>query len=169
MKKSISILAGLSLLSAIAGAPMPGEFEDPFLDNFVGDWHVERKVRGGHTEGSAIHGDWVLKHNFIELRYGGPGAPYEANVFIGFDDSDKSYVCHWIDGSGARYSAVGRGKLDKNKTTIVFRFHSKEGGLTNKFTFDPQTKTRTSLIRQVEKGEWKTFLEEKWTKVEAAK
>ena len=53
---------------------------------------------------------------------------------------------------------------DNEKRSIEFRWDSKEGALTNKFTFDSQATTWTSLIRQVEKGEWKTFAEEKWTK-----
>src|SRR5205809_2850204 len=69
-----------------------------------------------------------------------------------------------LDVYGAGFDAPGRGKLDNEKHSIEFRWDSKEGALTNKFTFDSQAKTWTSLIRQVEKGEWKTFAEEKWTK-----
>jgi hypothetical protein len=108
----------------------------------------------------------VLNHQFIEFRYGSADvkSEYEAFVFIGFDDAAKSYVCHWVDVFGARYSGLGHGKIDNDLRAIEFRFDSKEGELTNKFTFDPQTKTWTSLIRQTEKGEWKTFAEEKWKK-----
>ena len=79
-------------------------------------------------------------------------------------DAAKNYVCHWVDVFGARYSALGRGKIDSDLLGIEFRFEPKDGELTNHFTFDPQTKTWTSLIRQQENGEWKTFAEEKWTK-----
>ena len=74
-----------------------------------------------------------------------------------------------LDVFGARDSALGRGKIDNNLLGLEFRFDSKEGGLTNKFTFDWQNKTWTSLIRQQEKSEWKTFAEEKWTRVEDKK
>jgi hypothetical protein len=56
------------------------------------------------------------------------------------------------------------GAASDKPQSIEFRFLPKDGDLTNKFTFDPQTKTWTSLIRQTEKGEWVTFAEEKWTR-----
>jgi hypothetical protein len=120
----------------------------------------------GRVQQTSVHCEWALKHQFIEIHYGSADATpeYEAFVFIGFDDAAKNYVCHWVDVFGGRYSLVGRGKIDDKLLSIEFRFDSKEGAVTNKFTFDPQTKTWTSMIRQEEKGEWKTFAEEKWTK-----
>jgi hypothetical protein len=150
---------------AFAQSP-PASLQDRFLDNFVGDWRAERKMSRGRVQQTSVHCEWVLSHQFIEFHYGSTDATpeYEAFVFIGFDDAAKNYVCHWVDVFGGRYSLVGRGKIDDKLLSIEFRFDSKEGAVTNKFTFDPQTKTWTSLIRQEEKGEWKTFAEEKWTK-----
>jgi len=163
-RSTILLLLFITVATLVAG-PTP-ELKDPFLDNFVGDWSVARKMGNSRTIETAVRGDWVLKHQFIQLHYGvGEQAPeYEAFVFIGFDDAAKSYVCHLVDVFGGRYSGVGRGKLDPNLLGIEFRFDSKEGSLTNKFGFDPETKGWTSLIRQQENGQWKTFAEEKWTR-----
>src|SRR6266446_511038 len=127
--KSAMILLLFGTVVLLAAGPPPA-LKDPFLDNFVGDWSVARKMGNGRTIESIVRGEWVLKHQFIQLHYGaGEKAPeYEALVFIGF------------------------------------RFDSKEGSLTNKFLFDPETKGWTSLIRQEESGQWKTFAEEKWTR-----
>ena len=159
----VLLLFGAALL--IAAGPPPA-LKDPFLDNFVGDWSVARKMGNGRTIESTVRGEWVMKQQFIQLHYGaGEKAPeYEALVFIGFDDAVKTYVCHWVDVFGGRYSEVGRGKLDPNLLGIEFRFEPKEGSLTNKFEFNPETKSWTSLIRQEENGQWKTFAEEKWTR-----
>jgi hypothetical protein len=159
---ALTLVLGLQFASA---APPP-ELHDPFLDNFVGEWRVERRMGNGRTVETSVRAEWVLKHQFIEFHYGyAEAAPeYEAFVYIGFDDADKTYVCHWMDVFGARYSDLGHGKIDPNLISLEFRFVPKDGELTNKFTFDPQTNTWTSLIRQTEKGEWKTFLEEKWTR-----
>jgi hypothetical protein len=164
MKRSTSILIFILTVSFARAQPPP--LQDTFLDNFVGDWKVERKIRNGSPVQTSVHCEWVLKHQFIEFHYGAADAhsPYEAYVFIGFDGADKSYVCHWMDVFGATYSAIGNGKLDDKLLSIEFRFLPKDGDLTNKFTFDPQSKTWTSLIRQTEKGEWVTFAEEKWSK-----
>src|SRR4029077_4249172 len=124
-------------------------------DNFVGDWSVTRKIGNGRTIERIVRGDRLMKPKFIQLQYGaGEKAPeYEAIVFIGVDDATKSYVCHWVDVFGGRYSGVGRGRLDPNLAGIEFRFDSKEGSLTNKFDFDSETKSWTSLIRQEENGQ----------------
>jgi len=145
-------------------AQPPPPLNDHFLDRFVGDWRVERKIRGGAPIPTAVHCDWVLNHQFIEFHYGEPSASsqYEAFVFVGFDKSAKNYVCHWMDIFGGTDSEIGSGKIDPTLLTLELTFG--KGELTNKFTFDPQTKTWTSLIRQVEKGEWVTFAEEKWTR-----
>jgi hypothetical protein len=159
----VLLLFGAAVL--VAAGPPPA-LNDPFLENFVGDWSVARKMGNGRTIESTVRGERMLKHQFIQLHYGaGETAPeYEALVFIGFDETAKNYVCHWVDVFGGRYSGLGRGKLDPNLLGIEFRFDSKEGSLTNRVGFDPQTKIRTSLIRQEENGQWKTFAEEKWTR-----
>lgn len=165
MKRSIGSLFFLLLLLNCAKA-QPSPLQDPFLDNFVGDWKVERTIRNKRTVQTTVHCEWVLNHQFIEFHYGAfdGKSEYEAFVFIGFDSNAKSYVCHWVDVFGATFSAIGNGKLDDKLLSLEIRFVPKDGELTNKFTFDPQTKTWTSLIRQTEKDEWVTFAEEKWTK-----
>src|SRR5262249_23200775 len=167
MKTTICLLiSALSLTVAFGQAPPSPPLQDSFLDNFVGDWKVERKMGNGRIVESAVRGGWALKHHFIKLHYGADekSPDYEALVFIGFVAADKTYVCHWVDVYGAGYDAPGRGKLDDKLLGVEFRWESKDGALTNRFTFDSQAKAWTSLIRQVEKGEWKTFAEEKWTK-----
>jgi uncharacterized protein DUF1579 len=154
------------VVTSVARAEPPSSLQDSFLDNFVGDWKVERKIRNKRVVETSVRCEWVLNHQFIEFHYGASDTKpeYEAFVFIGFDNSAKSYVCHWVDVFGATYSALGNGRLDDKLLSIEFRFVPKDGELTNKFTFEPQSKTWASLIRQVEEGEWVTFAEEKWTK-----
>lgn len=142
----------------------PPPLQDPLLDNFVGDWKIERSVRKKPVVQTSVRCQWVLNHQFIEFHYGAADAKpeYEAFVYIGYDDTAKNYVCHWVDVFGAKDSELGRGTKDDKLSSLELKFGN--GDLTNKFTFDPQTKTWTSLIRQIEKGEWVTFAEEKWTK-----
>src|SRR5437016_3872188 len=163
-KRTASVLVFLLAFLCKSANAQPPALQDRFLDNFVGDWKVERDMgkRGLHQ--TTVHCEWVLNHQFIEFHYGAADAKpeYEAFVFIGFDEAAKTYVCHWVDVFGGKDSELGRGKIDDKLLAIEFKFEN--GDLTNKFTFDPKTKTWTSLIRQQEKGEWKTFAEEKWTR-----
>jgi hypothetical protein len=163
----------LLLGSAVAAEsdPARGEFRDAFLDNLVGDWHVERKFGNGRTVENTVHVEWVLNHQFIELHYRDLATPpkYEATVFIGYDTAEQRYVCHWIDYFGGQFSALGHGEIDNEKRAIEFTSNYRDGPFTNKFSFDPATKTWISLMRQQEKGEWKLFAEDRFTRMEAKK
>ena len=164
MKRLIWSLFVFGLLVLNYADAQPPPLQDQFLDNFVGDWRVERNMGKRGVKQTSVHCEWVLNHQFIEFHYGAADAKpeYEAFVFIGFDNTAKNYVCHWVDVFGASDSELGRGSLDQNVPAMEFKFG--KGDLTNKFAFDPQAKTWTSLIRQIEKGQWVTFAEEKWTK-----
>src|SRR5262245_18286378 len=109
---SRSVLVLLLFLAAVplAAAPPPS-LRDPFLDNFVGDCSVAGKIGNSRTIESSVRGEWVMKHQFIQTHYGaGAKEPeYEALVFIRSDETTKSYVCHWVDVFGGRFSGVGRG------------------------------------------------------------
>jgi hypothetical protein len=48
---------------------------------------------------------------------------------------------------------------------MEFRFEFHDGPVTNRFAFDPSSGTWTSTIRQMQKGEWKLFCEDKFTRL----
>src|SRR5260370_4917947 len=121
--------AGLLAVALAEAQGPPPALQDRFLDNFAGDWRVERKMGNGRTAETSVRGEWTLKHQFIELHYGYADAAseYEAIVFIGFDDAAKNYVCHWMDVFGGRYSEYGRGKIHHDLRASEFSFNPKEG------------------------------------------
>jgi hypothetical protein len=165
-KASKSVLLLFVTANTLAAGPTP-ELKDPFLDNLVGNWHVERKFGSGRTAENTVHAEWVLDHQFLELHYRDIATPpkYEAMVFIGYNAGEQSYLCHWIDNFGGEFSALGSGKLDGGSHAIEFTFNYKYGPFTNRFGFDPATRTWTSLMRQKENGEWKVFAEDTFTPV----
>ena len=142
---------------------------DPLLDKLVGDWKVELKFGSGRVAKNVVHAEWVLQHQFVELHYRDVAVPphYEAIVLIGYDDIGKRYICHWADNFGGSYSADGFAPRDEASNAMEFKFEFHDGQLTNRFAFDPQSDTWTSTIRQIEKGEWKLFCEEKFTRAGA--
>jgi Protein of unknown function (DUF1579) len=170
-RSRLTVLLLLFVTAATPAAGPPSKLKDPFLDNLVGNWHVERKFGSGRTAENTVHAEWVLDHQFLELHYLDVATPltYEAMVFIGYNAGDQIYVCHWIDNFGGEFSALGSGKIDSERHAIEFTFNYKNGPFTNKFSFDPATKTWTSLMRQKEKGDWKVFAEDTFTPVEQRK
>lgn len=171
LTRSASALAVFVILTATVLNAERAKFQDALLDNLVGDWRIERKFGSGRTAENTVRAEWVLDHQFIELHYRDVARPpkYEATVFIGYDARDQRYVCHWIDNFGGEFSALGYGKIDNERRAIEFTFDYKDGPFTNKFSFDPVTKTWTSVMRQKDKGEWKLFAEDKFTRLETKK
>src|SRR2546430_10969280 len=113
-----SLLAGACLL--VAGplaaqgtvAPLPPldgpnrPVADTLLDKLVGRWDVAR-TRQNKTVTATAEVDWVLNHQFLRLHYlpardSTAAVPYEAMVFIGYDNGSDRYVVHWLDVFGGR-------------------------------------------------------------------
>ncbi|MFN2622030.1 MAG: DUF1579 family protein [Chthoniobacterales bacterium] len=171
------ILLTIAALSLTVPGRVTGEepirgkgLNDPLLDKLVGDWNVERKFPSGRIAKNVVHIEWVLQHQFVELHYRDVATPpaYEAIVLIGYDSVNKSYVCHWTDNFGADNSAEGLAPRDEGSNAIEFKFTFHDGGeLTNRFAFDPRNRGWISTIRQTEKGEWKLFCEDTFTRANA--
>ena len=140
---------------------------DQFLNKLIGEWNVERRFGNGRAAKNTVHGEWVLQHKFVQLHYRDAAAPphYEAIVLIGYDEIAKRYICHWADSSGGAYSADGFARREEGSNAMEFKFDFHDGELTNRFVFDETSGTWTSTIKQVEKGEWKLFCEDKFTRV----
>jgi hypothetical protein len=143
--------------------------QDPLLDKLIGDWNVERKFGSGRTAKNLVHAEWVLQHQFVKLHYSDAASPptYEAIVLIGYDSIGKHYLCHWADNFGGDYSADGFAPREEASNAMEFKFEFHDGQLTNRFAFDPQSSTWVSTIRQTEKGEWKLFCEDRFTRASA--
>jgi hypothetical protein len=145
----------------------PGKaLSDSLLDKLIGDWRVERKFGNGRAAKNVVHAEWVLQHQFVELHYRDVAVPpqYEAIILIGYDEIAKHYICHWADKFGGNYSTDGFASRDETSNAMEFKFEFHDGPATNRFAFDPQSKTWTSTIRQQEKGEWKLFCQDKFAR-----
>jgi len=127
-----------------AGADEPPDgpkriFQDPFIDNLVGDWKLTRKIRGKQVENS-LKAQWVLNHQFLQLHMKDVADPpaYEALVLIGYSYADKRYVAHWCDTYGGKFSAVGYGKRSGDAIEFVFQYP--DGPFYNTFSWDARAK-----------------------------
>lgn len=88
-------------------------------------------------------------------------APYEAIVFVGYDNMSERYVVHWLDIFGGRFSeTLGFGERE-NDESIKFAFEYPSGPLHNTFARHADTDAWTVVIEQKDdKGKWTLFANE---------
>jgi hypothetical protein len=157
----IALALACLVLTAAANAQGPkGSVEDPFLDNLVGRWDIERKMRGTVVHNS-LDVEWVLQHHFVRLHMKDLADPpkYEAIVLIGFDPAAGRYVAHWTDNFGAQYSAIGYGK--RSGDVVEFAFQYPDGPFYNTFTWNPGSRTWKMLLENgASDGKRSLFAEE---------
>lgn len=174
MNKVLAAVAGLALSSAAAFGqdtakvePIDGithPLRDTVLEQLVGRWEVNRTM-AGKSSGSMVDAQWTLNHQFVQLHYvpeRGSAQPYEAMVYIGYDNMSERYVVHWLDIFGGRISeTLGFGKRTPNG--MQFTFEYPDGPFTNTFRYDRETRSWNLLLRQKNaRGEWTTFATEQW-------
>jgi hypothetical protein len=101
-------------------------FQDSFIENLIGEWDLTRRFPGKMVH-NRVSAQWVLNHQFVQLHMIDVESPpkYEALVLIGYDHTAQEYVAHWCDLFGARYSAIGRGKLT-NVAALGVSLHAYE-------------------------------------------
>ena len=150
------------------------QFRDKLLDELVGNWDVTGKAAGELLLHSCTV-DWILNHQFLRIHFLDVGskshqrkkagrdehAPYEAMVFVGYDNMSERYVVHWLDIFGGRFSeTLGYGKR-KDRNSIRFLFEGGTGPLHNTFTWNPRRRTWSMVIDQKDaKGKWTRFASE---------
>jgi hypothetical protein len=143
-RTALALTLFLTAIAANAQGPK-GAVDDPFLDNLVGHWDIERRIRGSIIHNS-LDVEWVLQHRFVRLHMKDVADPpkYEAIVLVGFDPTAGRYVAHWTDTFGAEFSAVGHGKRTGDAIEFVFQYP--DGPFYNTFTWNPASRTWKMLL-----------------------
>jgi hypothetical protein len=136
------------------------QFKDPLLDNLVGRWDAPGLVHGRDVH-STLTAQWVLDHQFLELKLEDTATPsaYDAWIFIGYDFRSERYVVHWLDVYGGRSSeTLGYGTRAGESVRFVFEYG--DGPFRNALTWMPAEKGWHWLIESKDQaGRWKTFAE----------
>ncbi|MFY9823527.1 MAG: DUF1579 family protein [Thermoanaerobaculia bacterium] len=126
------------------------KFEDPFMENLVGEWDLTRSIRG-QTIKNTVRAEWVLNHQFLQIHMTDAAVPpaYEALVLIGYSHADHRYVAHWCDVFGGKYSAIGYGTLAGNQVELAFQYD--DGPTYNQFIWNPADKSWTFRMENADK------------------
>ena len=135
--------------------------KDDLLGNLEGQWKLQGMMVG-HPGDADLDAGWVLNHQFLKIHEKGttsiPGRPpYEADVYVGYDNASERYVIHWIDIYGGRFSeTLGYGTRSANSIKFVFEYP--DGPFHNTFTWNPDSKTWRFLLEQKnQQGKWSVF------------
>jgi len=136
VKRGLCALACAALLDAVGAAPVTAEpaaraesgpqlARSPLAD-LIGSWKATGQV-GQKPVAYEARAEWVLGGSFLRLTLTDVATPpaYQAEVYIGWDDVSERYVCHWLDGFGARSSeTLGYGVFAGDALTLVFEYPS---------------------------------------------
>ncbi len=98
--------------------------KDKWAKGLIGTWFGKGIVMGDSVVYSAKV-ESVLANEFIciHLRDTAQRLAYIADIYIGYDSVNSSYVCHWLDDSGAKNSTIlGTGKKHGDKVDFQFDY-----------------------------------------------
>jgi hypothetical protein len=159
------ILAAAFFLIAWAGpaCAQQATFRDALLDHLAGRW----TLKGIVAKRQAVHdvsARWVLNHQYLEFREtsrdrnkaGDPA--YVADVFIGWDDATRGYVCVWLDDYGdISTQSLGHAPRNGNSIGFVFQDTADSGRFHTTFTYVPATRSWTMNMDQETNGKLSPF------------
>lgn len=143
--RSILILAALSA-AVLAPAQQPTlHFDDALLDHLAGHWVLEGTIAGKQTTHD-VEAEWVLGHHYLRLHevsreHNAQGEPaYEANVYVGWDQTLSQYACVWLDTYGG-VSPVSIANAKRAGDQIPFEFKDKDSDFHATFSYHPASDT----------------------------
>ena len=114
------------LLAALLAAapPLDGRghpVKDDLLEQLAGSWKLTGTAAGGRPAQNDVTAEWVLDHQFLRIRF--ENGPYQAHVYLGYDNLSDRYVAHWLDVFGGRWSeTLGYGHRKGDAIELVFEY-----------------------------------------------
>jgi uncharacterized protein DUF1579 len=174
MKELVLILVLLSSVAFSQDKPAPLDgpnrtFHDELLDNLQGKWKITGIIMGQPRD-MEITAEWVLNHQWLFIHERDSKTvegkqPYDALIYVGYDNASERYVVHWIDIFGGRFSeTLGYGVRSGN--SIKFTFEYPDGPFHNTFTWDAPSKTWKFYLEQKNaEGKWKMFADQTASKM----
>jgi hypothetical protein len=152
----IAALVVVGLCVPVADAQETAPLRDPLLTRLAGDWTITGTVMGDSVTYDAT-GKWVLNHQFLFLRMEDTQTPpqYAARVYVGYDSTDREYVAHWLDATGAR-AAETLGYGQRTDGALTLHFDDPDGPFRTTFAPRPDRRWRVRMEAK-RQGEWGRF------------
>jgi len=111
------------LLAAAVAATPPGDPALRDLGGLDGCWAVTGEVQGKATR-NRVRGNWRMDGKFMEIALNSSDAKdaYSAVIPIGAGDKGGELISFWMDSTGGRGAAPGKGKLEADGFTLTFHY-----------------------------------------------
>jgi hypothetical protein len=169
MRTILKTILIIVLLSFPVLAQQP-TLKDSLLDCMTGNWILRGRIAGKETVHD-IKADWVLAHQYVLIREvsrekkENGQAEYEANVYVGWDDSTKEYICIWIDiWGGATPQSIGCAKPHGNEIAYLFKDKNGKVDFHTTFIYNKDNDTWQWLMDNDDNGVLKPFARVKLTR-----
>ena len=127
MKIIFSATALIFLMAFSVFAQQP-TFNDSLLDHLAGKWILRGMIAGKQTTHD-VEVEWVLNHQYLKIHETSREKndkklpAYEANVYIGWDQSSSEYACVWLDDYGnVNTQSLATAKRSGNEIPFLFKY-----------------------------------------------
>ena len=153
MKSTIAIFA--LVLASLSAAGQQPTLASPLLDHLAGHWVLRGNIAGKQT----THDVQYLRLHEVSQEQDAKGQPqYEAMIFIGWNQTPKTYTCVWLDVyGGASVASLGVAEPAENELPFIFRDEKGEVSFHNDFVYNPTADTWEWRMDNIDKGLAKPF------------
>jgi hypothetical protein len=157
------LLLPLILCTATVAVAQQPPVNAPLLDHLVGKWVLQGTIAGQDTT-HEVNAEWVLEHHYLVIhevshQVNGKGEPpYQATIYVGWNEASKEYACVWLDlYGGLTPASIGVASPKENELLFVFKNEKGEVDFTNEFVYDAKASTWDWRMDNVENGVAKPF------------
>jgi len=161
MKKKFAVFA--TVLASLAAAAQQPTLASPLLDHLAGHWVLRGTIAGKPTTHD-VDAEWVIQHQYLRLhevsqeQNANRQPQYEAMIFIGWNQTPKTYTCVWLDVyGGASIASLGIAEPSDNQLPFIFKDEKGEVSFHNDFVYNPTTDTWEWRMDNIDKGVAKPF------------
>jgi hypothetical protein len=153
-KISFIILITLGLFIATgsfaqsAGDSTNLSFQDDLLNHLVGKWDVSA-IAHDEKFSLVLEAKWVLNHQYLHIHYKSHEivpwlkVPFEAELFFGYNQSNKRYTVHemTVHGDDGPYEGFCYAYQTGNEFKLMKKHLGSDDATVSRFTWEPSSKS----------------------------
>jgi hypothetical protein len=168
MKRLAIALVILFTVSLTFAQPPQPTFQDELLDHFQGHWVMRGIIMNKQTI-QDVDAQWVLGHQYLRFtetarEKDAKGQPvYDAEVFLGWDQSTSRYLAIWLDVWGG-FGKATVGYAPRTGDEIRYLFNDGKSDFHTTFIYDRKADTWEWRMDNEDNGKLTPFARVKLTR-----